>query len=128
MSQRYTSQGLANEISHENPNPYPLKDVVSRGDLPIPYPEPISSHMGYSMGYPISFRPLRCDKLQRDARFLSFDFDALRKKVFELYSSDSFITNYEKKNGGYNRVFISYAKTQGVLWRGFPLPSRGQPG
>ena len=53
-----------------------------------------------------SGRWLRRDKLERDARFWSFDFDALRKKVLELCPGATSITNYEKKEGGYNRVFI----------------------
>ena len=53
-----------------------------------------------------SGRWLRRDKLERDARFLSFDFDALRRKALELCPGAASITSYEKKEGGYNRVFI----------------------
>ena len=53
-----------------------------------------------------SGRWLRRDKLQRDARFLTFDFNALRTKVLELSPGASSITSYEKMEGGYNRVFI----------------------
>ena len=53
-----------------------------------------------------SGRWLRRDKLERDARFLTFDFNALRTKVLELSPGASSITSYEKKEGGYNRVFI----------------------
>ena len=31
-----------------------------------------------------SGRWLRCDKLERDSRYIKFDFDALRKRVIEL--------------------------------------------
>ena len=53
-----------------------------------------------------SGRWLRHDKLEHDARFLPFDFNALRTKVLELSPGAASITNYEKKEGGYNRVFI----------------------
>ena len=53
-----------------------------------------------------SGRWLRRDKLERDARFLTFDFNALRTRVLELSPGAASITSYEKKEGGYNRVFI----------------------
>ena len=53
-----------------------------------------------------SGRWLLHDKLQRDSRILNFDFDALRKRVIELCPGASSIARYEKKEGGYNRVFI----------------------
>ena len=53
-----------------------------------------------------SGRWLRRDKLEHDARILTFDFNALRTKVLELSPGAASITNYEKKEGGYNRVFI----------------------
>ena len=51
-------------------------------------------------------RWLRRDKLERDARYIKFDFDELRKRVIELCHGAASITNYEKKEGGFNRVFI----------------------
>jgi hypothetical protein len=53
-----------------------------------------------------SGRWLRHDKLQRDARYIKFDFDALRKRVIELCPGASSVVSYEKKEGGFNRVFI----------------------
>lgn len=53
-----------------------------------------------------SGRWLRRDKLERDSRTLNFDFDALRKRVIELCPGASSIAKYEKKEGGYNRIFI----------------------
>ena len=53
-----------------------------------------------------SGRWLRRDKLERDSRILNFDFDALRKRVIELCPGASSIAKYEKKEGGYNRIFI----------------------
>ena len=51
-------------------------------------------------------RWLRRDMLERDARVLNFDFDALRKRVLELCPGALAIARCEKKEGGYNRVFI----------------------
>ena len=53
-----------------------------------------------------SGRWFRHDKLERDARYLNFDFDALRERVIELCPSAVSIAGYEKREGGYNRVFI----------------------
>lgn len=51
-------------------------------------------------------RWLRRDKQERDARYISFDFDALRKRVVALCQGATSIVSYEKKEGGFNRVFI----------------------
>ncbi len=53
-----------------------------------------------------SGRWLRRDNLERDSRLLGFDFDALRKRVIELCPGATSIARYEKKEGGYNRIFI----------------------
>ena len=53
-----------------------------------------------------SGRWLRRDNLERDSRLLKFDFDALRKRVIELCPGATSIARYEKKEGGYNRIFI----------------------
>lgn len=53
-----------------------------------------------------SGRWLRRDKLERDSRSLSFNFDVLRQRVIELCPGASSIARYEKKEGGYNRVFV----------------------
>ncbi|KAL8757396.1 MAG: hypothetical protein Q9184_004219 [Pyrenodesmia sp. 2 TL-2023] len=51
-------------------------------------------------------RWLRRDKEERDARYISFDFNALRKKVVALCPGATSIVSSEKKEGGFNRVFI----------------------
>ena len=51
-------------------------------------------------------RWLRCDKLERESRYIEFDFAALRKRAIELCPGAMSIASYEKKEGGYNRVFI----------------------
>jgi hypothetical protein len=53
-----------------------------------------------------SGRWLRRDKLERDSRYITFDFDALCRRVVELCPGAASITTYDKKEGGFNRVFI----------------------
>jgi len=51
-------------------------------------------------------RWLRHDKLERDSRYITFDFDALCRRVVELCPEAISIVTYDKKEGGFNRVFI----------------------
>ena len=51
-------------------------------------------------------RWLRRDRLERDARYIKFDFDALRRKVVELCPGARSIPSYENVEGGFNRIFI----------------------
>jgi len=53
-----------------------------------------------------SGRWLRRDKVEQEARYISFNFDALCKKVVELCPGALSITACDKKEGGFNRVFI----------------------
>lgn len=53
-----------------------------------------------------SGRWLRRDELERNSRILNIDFDALRHRVIELCPGATSIARYEKKEGGYNRIFI----------------------
>ena len=46
------------------------------------------------------------DKLERDARYLDFDFVALCKRVIDVCPGAVSIAKYEKTDGRYNRVFI----------------------
>ncbi|KAL1968652.1 hypothetical protein VTN77DRAFT_1478 [Rasamsonia byssochlamydoides] len=39
-------------------------------------------------------------------RYIQFDFDALCQRVVELCPGAESITTYDKKEGGFNRVFI----------------------
>lgn len=48
------------------------------------------------------------DKLQREARYLKFDFPALCKKAVNACPGATKVIRYEKKEGGFNRVFILY--------------------
>lgn len=51
-------------------------------------------------------RWLRWDKLERESRYIEFDFAALCKRAIELCPGAMSIASYEKKEGGYNKVFI----------------------
>jgi hypothetical protein len=53
-----------------------------------------------------SGRWLRRDAQERESRHINFDFDALCRNVLALCPSASSITSYEKKEGGFNRVFV----------------------
>lgn len=53
-----------------------------------------------------SGRWLRCDELERESRLIRFNFDALCRRIIELCPDANSITSYDKKEGGFNRVFI----------------------
>lgn len=53
-----------------------------------------------------SGRWLRRDELERNTRILNVDFDALCHRVIKLCPGATSIAIYEKKEGGYNRIFI----------------------
>lgn len=46
------------------------------------------------------------DEEQRNARFIGFDFDQLRRRVIEICRGATAITSCRKHEGGFNRVFI----------------------
>ena len=49
---------------------------------------------------------LHRDELQRQARYVHFDFSRLCDVAIRVSEGASCVTSYEKKEGGYNRVFI----------------------
>ncbi|KAB8069206.1 kinase-like domain-containing protein [Aspergillus leporis] len=51
-------------------------------------------------------RWLRRDKVERASRYISFNFEALCRKILELSPEASTITSCQKLEGGFNRVFI----------------------
>lgn len=53
-----------------------------------------------------SGRWLRNDDEERASRYIKFDFDALRRKVLTLSPGAFTITQCQKLEGGFNRVFI----------------------
>lgn len=53
-----------------------------------------------------SGRWLNQDQLERESRYIAFDFAALCKRVVELCPGAGGVLRYEKKEGGFNRSFI----------------------
>lgn len=53
-----------------------------------------------------SGRWLNNDKLQREARYVKFDFDALCAKAVKTCAGATKVVRHEKKEGGFNRVFV----------------------
>lgn len=53
-----------------------------------------------------SGRWLHHDEMQRKARFLKFDFPLLCQKAVDVCPGAQSVLRYEKKEGGFNRVFI----------------------
>lgn len=53
-----------------------------------------------------SGRWLNQDKLERESRYIQFDFTALCKKAVELCPGAGRVIRYEKKEGGFNRSFV----------------------
>lgn len=75
-----------------------------------------------------SGRWLCWDKSERESRYIQFNFSALCKRAIALCPGAKSIASYEKKEGGYNRVFIfTMDNTRRVVAR---LPTRlsGPPG
>lgn len=70
---------------------------------------------------------LHRDREQRDARYIGFDFDQLRKKVIGLCRGANKVTSCHKHEGGFNRVFVfTLDHTQRVVAR-LPTPIAGPP-
>lgn len=70
---------------------------------------------------------LHRDQEQRDARYIGFDFDQLRKKVIGLYRGANKVTSCHKHEGGFNRVFVfTLDHTQRVVAR-LPTHIAGPP-
>ena len=72
-----------------------------------------------------SGRWLHQNQLQQEARSLRFDFAALCKKVISLCPGAHEITSYEKKEGGFNRVFIFQMKNGVHIVARIPLRIAG---
>jgi hypothetical protein len=74
-----------------------------------------------------SGRWLRSDKLERDSRYISFDFDLLCKRVIDLCPGAVSIANYDKKEGGFNRVFIFTTDNAKRIVARLPFALAGPP-
>ncbi|KFZ17573.1 hypothetical protein V501_01662 [Pseudogymnoascus sp. VKM F-4519 (FW-2642)] len=74
-----------------------------------------------------SGRWLRHDKLQIDSRYIEFDFDALCRRVIELSPGATSIATNDKKEGGFNRVFIFTTDNAETLVARLPFAFAGPP-
>ncbi|OBT56584.1 hypothetical protein VE04_05637 [Pseudogymnoascus sp. 24MN13] len=74
-----------------------------------------------------SGRWLRHDKLQIDSRYIEFDFDALCRRVIELSPGATSIATYDKKEGGFNRVFIFTTDNGKTVVARLPFAFAGPP-
>lgn len=72
-------------------------------------------------------RWLRWDKLERESRYIEFSFAALCKRAVELCSGAMSIASYEKKEGGYNRVFIFTMNNASRIVARLPTRISGPP-
>ena len=74
-----------------------------------------------------SGRWLRRDKLERDSRYINFDFEALCRRVVELCPGAVSIANYDKKEGGFNRIFIFTTNNGKRVVAKLPFTPAGPP-
>jgi hypothetical protein len=74
-----------------------------------------------------SGRWLRRDKLERDSRYISFDFDALCRRVVELCPGAVSIATVDKKEGGFNMVFVFTADNAKQVVARLPFMLAGPP-
>lgn len=74
-----------------------------------------------------SGRWLRRDALERESRLIRFDFDALRRRVLALCPGASSVTSYDKKEGGFNRVFIFHTDNAKRIVARLPFALAGPP-
>lgn len=88
---------------------------VSNGE---PAPDPYT----YTSG-----RWLRGDETQRSARHITFDLEALCRRVIELCPKAASVSRWEKKEGGFNRVFILTTDNGQRLVARLPFTLAGPP-
>lgn len=74
-----------------------------------------------------SGRWLHRDKLERDSRYISFDFDALCRRTIELCPGAVSIATCDKKEGGFNRVFIFTTDNAKRVVAKLPFTPAGPP-
>jgi len=73
-------------------------------------------------------RWLRDNVAHQQARRISFDFDALCRRVVQTCSGAESILSYEKKEGGFNRVFIFKTNNMKVILAKLPFSNAGPAG
>jgi hypothetical protein len=74
-----------------------------------------------------SGRWLHHDKLERDSRFISFDFDILCRRILELCPGALSIVTCDIKEGGFNRVFIFTTDNAKRVVAKLPFTPAGPP-
>jgi hypothetical protein len=74
-----------------------------------------------------SGRWLRHNDLEIDSRYITFDFDALCRRVIELCPGATSIATYDKKEGGFNRVFIFTTNNAETVVARLPFALAGPP-
>lgn len=74
-----------------------------------------------------SGRWLHLEEEQQRARCVKFDLNALCRKAIEACPGASRVVNYEKKEGGFNRVFILYMDNNAKVIARIPFRLAGPP-
>ena len=95
-----------------------------------PPPFSLSHQCTYTCLDPYNYtsgRWLRRDKLERDSRYIPFDFDALCRRVVELCPGAVSIKTYDKQEGGFNRVFIFTTDNAKRVVARLPFKQAGPP-
>ncbi|KAF7118665.1 hypothetical protein CNMCM5793_008203 [Aspergillus hiratsukae] len=72
-----------------------------------------------------SGRWLRHDKVERDSRYIKFDFDALCRRVIDLCPGADAVSTCQKIEGAFNRVFIFTLNNAKRLVARLPFPLAG---
>jgi hypothetical protein len=70
-------------------------------------------------------RFLRRDRWERSVRWINFDFDALCKIAIREVPGATSITKWEKREGGFNRVFIFYTNIGKAVVAKLPFSRAG---
>lgn len=68
------------------------------------------------------------DQAKRDARKLYFDFDALADKAVKCCPGAQRVIDCEKKEGGFNRVFMFHLDNDETVAARLPMRHAGPPG
>lgn len=70
---------------------------------------------------------LRYNKLEIDARYIVFNFDALCRRIVKLCPGATSIAKCDKKEGGFNRVFIFTTDNAEIVVARLPFAFAGPP-
>lgn len=87
-----------------------------------------NTNLDLSLLYPLDYtngRWLKNDQIQRESRYINFDFAALCRKAVELCQQARYVTSCEKKEGGFNRVFLFRMDSGERIVARLPTPIAG---